>query len=77
MLLAFHADRDRRAAPLPHQIDRLARVLARVGQREHPQRQRVRGYQRAAGHIVRQSIVLQNLRVTCSQGGRNLIPLTL
>lgn len=30
-----------------------------MGQSEHPQRQRVRGYQRSVGHIVLQSIILQ------------------
>lgn len=58
-VLAFHADQDRRAATPTHGIDRLARVLACVGQSEHPQRQRVRGYQRSLGHIVLQSIILQ------------------
>lgn len=58
-VLAFHADRDRWAATLSHGIDRLARVLACMSQSEHPQRQRVRGYQRSVGHIVLQSIILQ------------------
>ena len=57
--LTFHLNENRRAPTLSHGVDRLAGILAGVREGEHPQCQRVRGYQRSAGHVVLQSIVLK------------------